>query len=86
MRKIKNISLTGKAVILIAVLIVFFLLVKKSKNDTNLGAVKKRKRSASKCQEAFSVLKQIHSALVDKSKLTIVETAWFNTIGKLINE
>jgi len=96
MKKLKDISLTSKTAILIVVLLIIFFVIKKSQKQTNLGAGRKNEvdqhlklksegNSEGKTEAAFEILEQIHSALVDKSKLTIIETAWFNAISQLLN-
>ena len=87
MKKNVTISPTVKVMLFIIAITLFVVAVIKIKKQQGLGAVSKKKISQKKCKEAFGMLEQIHSALTDKeNRLSIVETGWYASIGKLLNK
>jgi hypothetical protein len=65
----------------IALILIVLIVVKIKQSNSSLG--KATKISQKKCKEAFEILTQIKSALLDKSKLSIAESSWLLAINKL---
>lgn len=75
MKKVKIIT----SIVVLIVIVIIVLRINNNKNS--LGKVKKI--SQKRCKEAFNILEQIQSALIDKNRLSIAETSWLVAINNL---